>query len=102
MDWVDLFGLSGCHGHHSDPKFLGGDPKQALTKLEASIHRALHKVIGNKTVHMRPQRGNSGIAIRRNFSRSERLDALTDFYKTTGSKYTEAASDFFKQHPNLR
>lgn len=28
------------HGHHSDPKFLGGDPKQPLTDLpDVTIER---------------------------------------------------------------
>ena len=113
MGWIDPFGLAGCHGHHSDPKFLGGDPKQPLTTLEDTIHRNLHKdmndflfgktkVINGKTVHMRPQRRNSGAVIRRNFTRNERLDALAEFYKGIGSKYTEAVNDFFKLHPNLK
>ena len=30
-------------GHHSDPKFMGGDPKQDLTPMSKSRHKQLHK-----------------------------------------------------------
>ena len=95
--------------HHSDPKFMGGDPKQALTEMPESVHKKLHKVMndflreivddfGN---HMRPQRGNSGARIRGNFTRKERLKALTDFYKKNRTKFPEAAKDFFEMHPDI-
>ena len=97
------------HGHHSDPKFMGGKKRQALTDLPAETHKQLHKdmndflrqrqdAFGN---HMRPQRGNSGARIRGNFTRKERLNALADFYRQTASKYPKAARDFFNQHPDL-
>lgn len=109
--WIDPWGWC-THGHHSDPKFMGGAAKQKLTDIAADLHRQLHKEmndflvtqtkkIGEKLVHMRPQRGNSGAAIRDAFTRSERLSALADFYRTTGSKYTQVVSDFFSQHPGL-
>ena len=93
--------------HHSDPKFLGGEAKQELTPMTKSEHSQLHKdlnahlkEIKNKTgQHMRPQRGNSGKIIQKNFTRQERVNALKDFYNGTGSKYTNAAASFFKQHP---
>jgi RHS repeat-associated protein len=97
--------------HHSDPKFMGGDPDQPLTDIVSPGHRLLHKwlnqalrnVFDDFGQHMRPQRGNSGAVIRQNFSRQERLEALADFYKyKEGAMYTEAARDFFKQHPELR
>lgn len=51
---------------------------------------------------MRPTRGNSGAIIRRNFTRTERLDALAEFYKGPGARFATAARDFFAQHPGLR
>lgn len=86
---------------------MGGDPKQSLTEMAESAHKQLHKEMndflrqrgdsaGN---HMRPQRGNSGQAIRQNFSRQERIDALRDFYNGPGAKYGDAARDFFEQNP---
>lgn len=92
--------------HHSDPKFMGGDKDQELTKMYESDHKALHKDLNNHLVkykdeagnHMRPQRGNSGIDIQRNFSPEERIKAMKDFYNGPGSKYKQAAKDFFKQH----
>jgi hypothetical protein len=95
--------------HHSDPKFLGGDPKQILTPLDRSTHIALHNDLnaflrqqtdpfGN---HMRPLKGNSGDDIQLNFTRAEMLDALQRFYSGPGAKYSDAARDFFLQHPEL-
>ncbi len=111
--WVDIFGLSGTHGHHSDPKFMGGDPKQPLTNMKTADHIDLHrdmnayletktKVINGKIVSMRPKRGNSGRIIRLNFTRQERLDALAEFYTKNKNKYPEASADFFSQHPQLQ
>ncbi len=56
--WIDPLGLS-CkksgtstetetpkgktHRHHSDPKFMGGDPKQKLTDIPEQDHKNLHK-----------------------------------------------------------
>ena len=110
---VDIFGLSATHGHHSDPKFIGGDPKQVLTNMESTDHIDLHrdmnvflesktKVINEETVSTRPKRGNSGKVIRQNFTRQERLDVLAKFYLQNTDKYPEASADFFSQHPQLQ
>jgi hypothetical protein len=97
------------HGHHSNPKFMGGDPKQPLTDIPVPDHQALHKDLNDflhgKTDaagnHMRPQRGNSAADIQQNFTRQERLDAITEFHKKFRAMYPDAARDFFKQHPHL-
>ena len=99
----------GYHKHHSDPKFMGGKVKQPLTRLSTKSHQRLHKEmndflrqrVDSLGRHMRPQRGNSGARIRRNFTRSQRLDGLKDFYRGPGAKFKTAAKDFFKQHPGL-
>lgn len=112
LSWIDPLGLK-CHGHHSDPKFMGGKKNQKLTSLDEVDHRQLHKdmndflvgktkVIDGDIVHMRPQRGNSGAKIQDNFTRQERLDALAEFYEGSGAKYKDVVEDFFKQHPGLR
>lgn len=98
------------HGHHADPKFMGGDPKQPLTQMPPAKHQQLHKDLNDflrsKTNdagnHMRPQPGNNTDAIQQNFSRDDRLDALANFYRQFESKYPEAAKNFFNQHPDLR
>jgi hypothetical protein len=41
-------GKSKTHGHHSDSKYLGGDPKQKLTHLDVEDHIAIHKEIDKK------------------------------------------------------
>jgi len=98
------------HGHHSDPKFMGGDPKQPRTPMSPEQHRQLHKDLNDflrgKTDaagnHMRPQRGNPADRIQENFSPAERQAAMAEFYKKFGDKYPDAARDFFKQHPHLK
>jgi RHS repeat-associated protein len=98
------------HGHHSDPKFLGGDPKQPLTRMCGCDHQDLHREMNKHLENyvdpssqktMRPKRGNSGAIIRNNFSRAERLCALANFYRQFATKFSEAASDFFRQHPDI-
>jgi len=89
---------------------MGGDPKQKLTNTPNKLHEQLHKDLnaflrqrmdaaGN---HMRPQRGNPGWKIRQKFTDEQRRRAMADFYRQYGSKYPDAARDFFKQHPNLK
>jgi hypothetical protein len=108
--WIDTWGLKD-HGHHSDPKFMGGDPKQKLTTLSDQDHINLHKdlnahldtKVDPKTgTTMRPKRGNSGADIQRNFSTQKRLDALAEFYTKNKNKYPDASADFFAQHPQLQ
>jgi hypothetical protein len=100
--------------HHSDPKFMGGDPKQPTTGMPKDTHRGASESLHNDLNdflrgqtdaagnHMRPQRRNSGAKIRDNFTREERLNALAEFYKTFRKKYPDAARDFFNQHPHLK
>lgn len=100
--------------HHPDPIFMGGDPKQPTTSIPKdphrgageSLHNDLNDFLKGKTDaagnHMRPQPGNSGARIRDNFTRQERLDALSEFYKNFGDRYPDAARDFFNQHPTLK
>ena len=101
--------------HHSDPEFLGGDPKQQTTEMTRTEHHELHNDLnkhldnyqntkgatyknGNlKTMRSGP--GNSRSRIGNNFSRGERIQAMKDFYKGAGAKYNKAAEHFFKQHP---
>ena len=105
----DCLGGAGTHGHHSDPKFMGGDPKQALTDMPVEDHKRLHaelnQFLRKKTDefgnHMRPQRGNSASDIQQNFSREERLNALKEFYRTFRDRFPDAAHDFFVQHPDI-
>lgn len=102
--------LSNTHEHHSDPQFMGGDKKQPTTTINNRDHQDLHSEL-NKFLenyknangkNMRPRKGNSGKLIRRNFTRTERLKAMSDFYKGPGAKYVDAVTDFFKQHPHLK
>jgi hypothetical protein len=96
--------------HHSEPMFMGGAKKQPLTKLGESEHKQLHKELnqfletkkdayGNS---MHSKRGNSGATIQQNFTGKERKEAMAEFYKGDGAKFTEAAKDFFSQNPALK
>lgn len=102
--------LGAYHKHHSYPKYLGGDPKQQTTRMLDSDHKQLHRDMNDfmrqqtdaQGNHMRPQRGNSGKDIRRNFKTHEIEGALDRFYKGPGAKYKNAAKHFFKQVSKIR
>ena len=96
--------------HHSDPKFMGGDPKQRLTPMSTSRHKELHKNMydylrqhtddnGN---HMRPQSNNSGARIQRYFTRQQRFDALKGFYDNYPIKYWDARRGFYRNNYIMR
>jgi hypothetical protein len=86
-----------CPGlHHFIPRSLGslvpyGD--DALTHFNRYRHTKLHKRLGEflkdktkvlpdgRTVNMNPVKGNPGSAVRRNFTLSERVNALDEFYQ---------------------
>jgi hypothetical protein len=97
-------------GHHSDPKFLAGNPKQPLTMMEEASHIDLHRDLNNFLDNVKnsagksmgPKRGNSGADILGNFGRNASLNQVAAFYKQYGAKYATAARDFFAQHPGLR
>ena len=92
--------------HHSDPIFMGGAPDQELTPMSISRHQELHKDLNNFLVekknalgqHMRPQPRNSGLQIRRNFNRTQRFDAMKQFYDKNWIKYWDARWDFYKNN----
>jgi YD repeat protein len=92
--------------HHSDPIFMGGAPDQELTPMSISRHQELHKDLNNFLVekknalgqHMRPQPRNPGAKIRFNFSRTQRFDAMKQFYDKNWIKYWDARWDFYKNN----
>ncbi|MFZ1288488.1 MAG: RHS repeat-associated core domain-containing protein [Melioribacteraceae bacterium] len=91
------------HGHHSNPKFMGGDKNQQLTDISGSRHLKLHsemnEYLRNQTnefgQHMQPMSGNSGINIRQNFSSFQLRSALDGFYLRNLYKYPRTALDYF-------
>jgi RHS repeat-associated protein len=94
--------------HHSGPMFMGFPANQSLTPLTQSVHNQLHRDLNNYLrtqtnelgQHMRPQRGNSGQQIQRNFTQEERFNAMREFYNRYGEQYPWAARDFFRQFPD--
>jgi hypothetical protein len=99
------------HGHHSFPIFLGGMKKEGVAELRVGVHRDLHKelnallrgIVDAEGRHMRPQKGNAGWVIRRNFSPEERIRVMADFYTGPGNrlKYRNARREFFRLFPEL-
>ncbi len=78
--------------------------------MSRSRHQELHKEMneylkgqtdmnGN---HMRPQRGNSGRVIQRNFDRPLRQNAMKGFYDLHPLKYWDARYDFYKNNGMTR
>lgn len=103
---VDFLSGEKLQLHHSDPKFMGGDPKQTLTPLSKSLHNDLHRDLndflklqtddfGN---HMRPQRGNSGFDIQFRFDRPLRIDVMKTFYDTNRFVYPRSRFDFYQNN----
>lgn len=96
--------------HHSDPKFMGGEPKQDLTPMTEQRHHDLHKDLNKflreqtneKGQHMRPQAGNNGAKIRMNFDRPQRFDAMKSFYDQHPVKYWDARLDFYRNNNILK
>jgi hypothetical protein len=99
------------NGHHSFPMFLGGAKKQNLAELRARVHHDLHRelnaflrgIVDLQGRHMRPQRGNSGAAIRANFTPAQRIQAMADYYNGPGNrlKFRNARREFFSMFPSL-
>ena len=94
------------HGHHSYPKFLGGDTDQPLTEMSKSRHLELHKemneylkdITNENGQNMRPTRGNSGRDIKANFSPEMRFNTAKDFYDQHPIKYWDARWDFYRNN----
>jgi hypothetical protein len=96
--------------HHSTPMFMGGARNQPLTTMLRSehveLHRELNRFLETKTDGeghtMRYSCINKGDDIQENFTTDERLQALAEFYRGPGARFTQAAADFFAQHPGYR
>lgn len=93
-------------GHHSYPKFMGGDPNQKLTDMSTSRHKDLHQELNDYLreqqndlgYHMRPQRGNSGVQIQNNFDPQVRLNTMKNFYDNNRFRYLDARYDFYRNN----
>lgn len=101
------------HGHHSFPKSLGGAVDQELTPMSASRHQDLHRELNQylktqttekdgKTVNMYPRKGYDGNAVRKNFSASQRYNAVKSFYDMYPIKYYDARFQFYKNNRIIR
>lgn len=103
---IDPFTGERIEMHHSDPKFMGGDPNQELTPLKQSLHRELHQDLNDYLKmqtddfgnHMRPQRGNPGIRIQETFTRPIRIEAMNNFYDINRFSYPRSRYDFYKNN----
>ncbi|WP_243765977.1 RHS repeat-associated core domain-containing protein [Polaribacter cellanae] len=101
---IDPWSGQKINGHHSFPKFMGGDSNQKLTNIGEESHKQLHRDMNNFLKnqtdgfgnHMRPQRGNSGKIIQRNFDTQIRVNKLKTFYNQNWYKYPRSTFDFYK------
>jgi hypothetical protein len=95
--------------HHSDPMFLGGEPKQALTELTQAGHQALHS---DMNTFLRNEMDDFGNHMRRSVGTagpsSEPTSAATSdsmlwpaSTRDPERRIRRAALDFFAQHPGL-
>jgi len=69
--------------------------------LHSDMNDFLQNVTDEFGNSMRPTSANKGADVRANFSRADRLNALSKFYTGSGAKYTQAAADFFAQNPDV-
>nr|WP_262885510.1 RHS repeat-associated core domain-containing protein [Tenacibaculum maritimum] len=92
------------NGHHSFPKFMGGEANQKLTNIGEETHKQLHRDMNNFLKkqtddfgnHMRPQRGNPGRLIQRNFNLDVKIKALNQFYKQNWFRYPQSTFDYYR------
>jgi hypothetical protein len=84
-------------GHHSYPKFLGGDPNQILTYLPKTEHVLLHQDLYSFLAPkgMSPKAGYTGADIQALFGRRLLKETMAEFYRGPGARYSAAARDFF-------
>ena len=91
-------------GHHSDPKFMGGNPGQPLTDMSGLRHTELHQELYRflEPRGMAPRAGFGGPEIQQLHGVRALRRTMADFYKGPGSRFADAAGDFFRQHPGLK
>ena len=81
------------HGHHSFPKYLGGNPKQKLTKLLDSDHRELHSALRKfEGGWLGAKRGHTGKDIIKKYGTDKITEGLRRFYSQM--KYKHILDDF--------
>jgi RHS repeat-associated protein len=86
-------GAGKIHGHHSFPKYLGGDPKQALSNMPDFTHRELHSDLGKFAGGiLKAKNGYTGKDIIRNLGQEKVIGLLSNFYNQ--SKYKYLLDDF--------
>lgn len=80
--------------HHSDPKYLGGDPDQPLTTMSDSDHIEIHKEIDKEYPRWRGKKYyDQKRAANPNFDQ-EVYEFLTSLYSKYVNKYATLLSDF--------
>lgn len=95
--------------HHPNPKFLGGSKNQKLTRMTITRHRRLHRVLNKhlfnitdgKGHHMRPQRGNNGKEIIKNFEYDIRINTMKEFYDSHPFEFWDVRFDFYRENNML-
>ncbi len=90
------------HGHHSDPKYLGGDPKQKLTDIDVQDHIDIHKQIDKKYPRNYGKKHYDNLREGDpDFDNNVQKD-LTDIYNKYNDKYPELLDDFNNNNSKRR
>jgi len=84
------------HKHHTDPKYLGGDPKQLLTEIEAKDHYTIHKEIDEIFPRWKGKNFYKNKSETTPEFNNEVIDTLTEIYKKWLDKYPTLLDDFLK------
>ena len=101
--WFKRTSRTGLEGHHSHPKFMGGDPSQPLTYMPGGQHTALHQELYQFLAPrgMAPRAGFGGYAIIGQFGHRALRRTMGEFYRGPGAQFGDAAADFFSLWPGL-
>ncbi len=85
---------SNTHGHHSDPKYLGGNPEQKLTDIEKQDHVNIHKEIDSKYPRFKGKSYYDKLRKSNSNFDSEVQKDLTDIYNKYSEKYPELSKNY--------
>ena len=83
-----------CHGHHSDPKYLGGDPKQPLTYIDSTDHNKIHSLIDEVFPRRKGTAYYNHLRQANSDFDNKVYSTLIDIYQKYNDKYPTLVSDF--------
>ncbi|MBP5433034.1 polymorphic toxin-type HINT domain-containing protein [Ruminococcus sp.] len=88
--------------HHSDPKYLGGDPDQKLTNIDNADHIEIHKEMDKKYPRWRGKKYYDEQRAKNPKFDDEVYSFLVDLYKKFANKYPDLLKDFENNFKNRK